>query len=207
MFKIAIGERRPSAETPAPSARTGHRRAGLALLGVATAALVSGALPAQAGFLDFIFGGPQLRPRGEIPLEMTVRPEQPVQPRYGTGDEIPHVKVIPIDPVAVPDWYLVDPTLKPGDIVVLPNKVLVYNGRRAQRRLADFDDLDRSRSLSGKTRERVRLLTEYSHGPAGNYTIIPAPEQPQTTAAEPAAGPRGTPARSILINAAADASG
>jgi hypothetical protein len=50
-----------------------------------------------------------------------------------------------IDPVLDPNWYLNDPTLRRGDMVVLENKVLVYDGpaekgENGVRRPARFHD-------------------------------------------------------------------
>ena len=65
MFDIEIGRRLPRS-----------RRTFVAAIAVAAATLCTGALPAQAGFLDIIFGGPQPQPSRAVPLEMTVRSEQ-----------------------------------------------------------------------------------------------------------------------------------
>jgi hypothetical protein len=179
-----------------------------AVLGLAAALVGSGTMPAQAGLLELIFGGGQLRPRAEVPLEMTITPARPAPSTYGTGDEIIHVRSIPIDPVKQPNWYLTDPTLRPGDIVVLPQKVLVYSGARGERRLADFADLDRARKLSRRDRDRIRQMTEQNQGPALHYTVIPAPEQQAITSADevqPARAPG--PPRPIRIGTAADVNG
>lgn len=205
MFGMTMNSGRHLQGAAAGPASSGRPVAGLTAAAIAATMVCASAMPARAGLLELLFGGAQIRPQVEAPLEMTVRPDRPAKPGYGAGDDIPHIKAVPIDPVAHPDWYLIDPTLRAGDIVVLPQKVLVYNGRRDQRRLADFDELDRSRSLSSRTRERIRALTEYNRGPAVKYTIITAPEQP--LAGDGVTVKPNVPARAIPIATTADVNG
>lgn len=143
---------------------------------------------AQAGLLEMIFGVRPAPPpaRIENPLEMTIRPRKKLsrpKARHVVRQESEKKPVLatPIDPVANPHWYLSDPTLRRGDIVVLPGMVLVFAGDRGPRRLADFDTLYKTRLVSRKDRERVKLLTEYSRGPVGKYKIVPDTAQIQPT--------------------------
>ncbi|MBV9076678.1 MAG: hypothetical protein JO048_04245 [Methylobacteriaceae bacterium] len=108
--------------------------------------------------------GPWARGRyeeGARPLEMTVgprrgrggvasRPKRERAPR-----EVATAKVI--DPKTNPKWYLEDPTLRRGDIVVLPGRVLVYEGRGGPVEEADYASLDRS-ALSKQERQRIRAM-------------------------------------------------
>ncbi len=123
--------------------------------------------PAYAGFLDFLLGPP---PRTETPyvstpLEMTIRARrQSAKAPKKVQVERPPVLVTPMDPVKDPNWFLSDPTLRKGDVVVLPGKVVVFNGNRGERRRSDFEDLLRTRLVSLKERSRIRAFTDYFNG-------------------------------------------
>lgn len=156
-------------------------RARSLLIGLVSALSALTASQAQAGLLEMLFGVPAAPQRQEIaPLEMTIRPSKkptskPKIPRVSMDDEGESKRYlqVSIDPVSNPDWYLTDPTLRRGDIVVLPNKVLVYAGGRTSRRLADFDDLQGTRLVSSRDRERIKLLTEFSGRAMPKFKIIP----------------------------------
>jgi hypothetical protein len=66
-----------------------------------------------------------------------------------------------IDPVVDPDWYLHDPTLRRGDMVVLENKVLVYDGpaKKGPHMRAEFADLRSSTVLPSETKQLVIQMT------------------------------------------------
>jgi hypothetical protein len=65
---------------------------------------------------------------------------------------------VKIDPVKNPDWYLDDPTLRRGDIVVLKGEVLVYQGSgRSPHAREDFTALDAS-ALSAAERDRIAAM-------------------------------------------------
>lgn len=114
---------------------------------------------ARSLFEDFaatFFGAPS-RPtayyyvpeREYAPLEMTVRKRQPRKTKAVALPQVsskPSAPALKLDPATDPDWYLKDPTLRRGDIVVTGKGVLVYNGRRG-------DDLRRTdfASLGGKS--------------------------------------------------------
>ncbi len=63
-----------------------------------------------------------------------------------------------INPVKVPDGYLQDSTLRAGDIIVLKDEVLVFQGGRLPYSRSDFTSLQRSR-LPSSERERVAEIT------------------------------------------------
>ncbi|TDR87262.1 hypothetical protein [Enterovirga rhinocerotis] len=145
------------------------------LLPILALALGAGILipgPAKAaGLLDFLFGRPTtVQPPGfdSKPLDVTVRPrgkgrrdlQKTLSDRAALGArERKPVLVKSIDPVANPDWYLKDPTLRHGDIVVLKTGPVVYHGsRRAIRTDADFVALTQSRLLSSATRRTVTMM-------------------------------------------------
>ncbi|WNJ88142.1 hypothetical protein [Bosea sp. 685] len=133
---------------------------------------------AQAGLLEMLFGVPAPQRQESAPLEMTIRPTSKPKPKIprvsmeSDGESKRYLQVS-IDPVSNPDWYLTDPTLRRGDIVVLSNKVLVYAGGRNTRRLADFDDLQGTRLVSSRDRERIKLLTEFSGRAMPKFKIVP----------------------------------
>jgi hypothetical protein len=155
-------------------------RARSLLIGVVSALSALTASQAQAGLLEMLFGGPAPQRQEIAPLEMTIRPtkkptSKPKIPRVSMDDEGDSKRYlqVSIDPVSNPDWYLTDPTLRRGDIVVLSNKVLVYAGGRTSRRLADFDDLQGTRLVSSRDRERIKLLTEFSGRAMPKFKIVP----------------------------------
>lgn len=127
---------------------------GLAAFGVGGAA--------QAGFLDDLaraFGGarPQqpvyLAPAND-PLSVTVTPRRQRSntpaPSAAYVASKPTPPVVNLDPQTDPDWYLKDPTLRRGDIVVTARGVQVYQGRDSDSiRRADFTAL-----VGGRERAR-----------------------------------------------------
>lgn len=114
------------------------------VMGVAGAVLCAVAPQAQAAniFDDFakaFFGrpaAPQVQQIYSDPLEMTVQPRRKI-PKFSETSTKPPPPVVQLDPATDPNWYLADPTLRRGDIVVTNGGVLVYQGR-------DSDDLRRS---------------------------------------------------------------
>jgi hypothetical protein len=108
--------------------------------------LVLGAAPGvqAAGLFDelarAIFGAPRYRPVYEPvyePLDVTVTP-RPARPRAAASSK-PAPPKVKLDPATDPHWYLRDPTLRRGDIVVTAHGVMVYQGRDSDTiRPADF---------------------------------------------------------------------
>lgn len=107
-------------------------------------------MPAQAaGFFDdlagALFGRPA--PRAAIfhdPLEMTVQPRRMNAPAVTSRPPPPVVK---LDPSTEPDWYLRDPSLRRGDIVVIATGVMIYQGRDSDAiRRSDFVALGATKS-------------------------------------------------------------
>ncbi|WP_332680604.1 hypothetical protein [Bosea sp. (in: a-proteobacteria)] len=119
------------------------------------------AAPAQANFLERLFGvapRPVLAPES-TPLHMTVRPKhrKPGQPAATTGkDEPPIPRVAPMEYANDPFWYLKDPTLKKGDIVVLQDRVVVFNG--GERSYSNFLGFQASRLLSERGKKQLKHL-------------------------------------------------
>lgn len=67
-----------------------------------------------------------------------------------------------INPAKVPDWYLQDPTLRAGDIIVLRGEVIVFQGGRLPYTRSDFSSLQQSR-LSKTEREQIAVATGLKH--------------------------------------------
>jgi hypothetical protein len=72
-----------------------------------------------------------------------------------------------IDPVVDPNWYLSDPTLRRGDMVVLENKVLVYDGRaeKGPHMRTQFADLRSSTVIPDETKKLVMQMTGLKSSP------------------------------------------
>lgn len=111
---------------------------------LAAALVVSAAPAAQAGIFDSlaraIFGPQRLRAVPIYEQEAPV-PRAP-RPRAPEVSSKPKPPVVQLDPATDPHWYLRDPTLRRGDIVVTATGVLVYQGRDSDTiRPADFTAL------------------------------------------------------------------
>lgn len=115
----------------------------MARRGIITVAMVgtfgvAAIMPAQAaGFLDDLarafFGGGRPTPPVYVdsPFEMTVQPKRRA-PRVAAPSR-PIEPAVKLDPASDPYWYLSDPTLRKGDIVVTRSGVVVFDGREASR--------------------------------------------------------------------------
>lgn len=104
-----------------------------------------------AGFFDDLarafFGGRSAPPAmmRSDPFEMTVQPKRQKPRPASTKPAEPAAK---LDPAKDAFWYLRDPTLRKGDIVVTRSGVVVYDGRGgAEHRPADFTALGDTRRL------------------------------------------------------------
>lgn len=155
------------------------------------------ALPTQAvaanglfEFLGSVFGGSPKPPVYEDidsggALGVTVHPER--RRRSIRRPEASGAKPVntAINPVDHPNWYLEDPTLRRGDIVVLQGKVLVYEGGgRGSADPASFASLNRSRLLSKAERTKVGAMAGLPAGGAPSSAVAVAPATlPRTAAA------------------------
>ena len=73
----------------------------------------------------------------------------------------PAPPAVKLDPEAAPHWYLKDPPLRKGDIVVTAQGPVVFQGRAGeQHRPSAFVSLDESRSLSRAERRIVAAATD-----------------------------------------------
>ena len=142
-----------------------------ATLLVALASVGAGPTPAVAGFWEDLFGYRPPAPRYEqpVPVTVTVRPRRSAERRTPkrskvarngeNGSERKPVRVVSINPDAVPDWHLQDPTLRRGDIVFLKTGPVIYTGPAAARHLpADFASLQQSQMLSRAARRHVQMM-------------------------------------------------
>lgn len=144
-----------------------------ALIVLASASLTSAA-PAQANFLETLFG---IAPRQVVapvperePLHMTVRPRAQRDGRPGVGaaakDAPPTPRVAPMEYANDPIWYLKDPTLKKGDIIVLDGRVVVFNG--GERSYSSFLSIKESRLLSERAKKQLKHMVST---PLDTHTI------------------------------------
>jgi len=147
------------------------------LLAIALSA--TGIQTAQAGFLDTLFGRPaapvyQAQPEPD-PLSVTVRKRIRESKKPAAPKELPAVVLQKptLDPFKDPQWYLKDETLRRGDIVVLPNRVLVLRDSSSNLRPSAFEDVRRTTSLSNRERARILSMTEFQAGAPQKYKIIP----------------------------------
>lgn len=126
-------------------------------LGLAGTAMMAPQAQAAGFFDDFAraFLGrqsPQPQPQlTSVPLEMTVAPKRRA-PKYSETSSKPPPPVVKLDPMTDPNWFLADPTLRRGDIVVTNGGVLVYQGRDSDfLRRSDFAALGGGKVTSAKS--------------------------------------------------------
>lgn len=113
----------------------------------------------SAGFFDelarAVFGRPPPQVYPTEPLDVTVRPTRR-QPHRKAVASKPPPPIVKLDPATDRYWYLDDPTLRRGDIVVTRSDVLVFEGRASQNHsTSDFTALGKSRLVSRSTQQRV----------------------------------------------------
>ncbi|MGX1785214.1 hypothetical protein ACWIGM_00670 [Bosea sp. NPDC055332] len=139
-------------------------------LAAAWAAIASPA--SAAGFWETLFGVPQRRavaPMPEsVPLHMTVRPKRKkATTTLDAGKDGPKPKLVkPMEYASDPFWYLKDETLKKGDIIVLKDRVVVFDG--GARAYANFASFQSSPLLSAKAKSQLKYLVST---PRDNYTV------------------------------------
>ncbi|BCB21014.1 hypothetical protein [Bosea sp. ANAM02] len=163
--------------------RNGMARKGIARLGLAAALLMAAAPGAEAaGLFDdlaraFFGGGPRLRASPIYEYDDGPRMRAP-RARAPEVSSKPRPPVVQLDPQADKQWYLKDPTLRRGDIVVTAGGVLVYQGRDADAsRPADFV------ALGGKDSKgwKQQLQTAAAGGRA-RFSDLSAPARAAVTA-------------------------
>ncbi len=147
------------------------------------AAMVGAGAPAQAANLfeelgRAIFGGgPRLRATPIYEYDEPVQQRAP-RARAPEASTKPKPPVVQLDPATDPSWYLKDPTLRRGDIVVTANGVMVYQGRGSdENRRADFT------ALGGKDAKGWKQqLESAAAGGRSFFDPVTAPPKPAVTA-------------------------
>jgi len=146
---------------------------------------LSWSAPASAGFfedLGALFGGPPRMQQPSQPFEVTVFPNRnrPKKPRSVRGKTMSKEaakrntdKAEKLDPSKDPNWFLKDPTLRAGDVVVTGRGVLVYQVPRStlQHRLEDFVSLNQSKLVPKALRA---LITRMASAPT-RWQVVDAP--------------------------------
>lgn len=150
-----------------------HRTAFAA--GFAFAVGLGGVTTAQAGgLLDFLFGwkdrtdiqraAPAPVAHPDITISGKQKPRKVArnkarEPRVAAVGLSPKEQLArTIDPNKNPNWYLEDPTLRKGDILVLNDRVVVFTGG-ALGAPKSYVALSRAKLLTRKERERVAAMT------------------------------------------------
>lgn len=167
-----------------------QRKIGSSLAKCGFAAIIGlGAIaPAQASFLDVLFGrspAPSYRyvPDGD-PLNVTVRKKAPRKKAVVHKETPPVLQKSTLDPAKDPHWYLKDHTLRRGDIVVLPNRVLVMRGNGSDIRPSSFEDIRTSGGISGRERTRILAITQPQPGAMRKFTSVTEAAYASGTTAE-----------------------
>jgi hypothetical protein len=146
---------------------------------------LSGIDVAQAGFLDTLFGRP-------VAAVRTIEPQR--DPLHVTVSKKPRTKkaavqVAPpiilqkstLDSSKDPDWYLKDDTLRRGDFVVLPDRVLMVRDKASPRAATAFEDIRTSPRISKRERARILAMTRNQQGDRSGYRIVTQPTTITTT--------------------------
>jgi hypothetical protein len=161
---------------------------------------LSWSVPASAGFFDdlgaLFGGGPPRMQQPSQPFEVTVFPNRnrtgPRKPRSVRGKTLSKEaakrntdKAEKLDPSKDPNWFLKDPTLRAGDVVVTTRGVLVYQVHRSslQHRFEDFVSLNQSKLVPKALRA---LITRMASTPTRWQFVqaaapVPPPEGRETT--------------------------
>lgn len=178
----------------------------LAVAASASVGLVGMTGTAQAGLFDFLFGGfsqPQAAPQyySPAPLDVRVNPRarRSMQSRSESTSK-PKALATAIDPVKNPNWYLEDPTLRRGDIVVLKGRILVFDGGRNVGSVEAFTDLKASRLLSKGERDRIQQMAGARNSTTVENEVIPTAAKKPTASALPTSKPLGEKEASLTIS-------
>lgn len=139
-----------------------------------------------AGFLDdltrAIFGNPTPPAAIGIPDGPAIRP-RPSKPRaVSTKPAEPAVK---LDPASDAYWYLRDPTLRKGDIVVTRSGVVVFDGRRSSgHETSDFTALEDTRRLPKAQQQTLQAAAARGRAyftPSSTAPLVPVALKTQTS--------------------------
>lgn len=147
---------------------------------------LSGIDAAQAGFLDTLFGRPAATVRTiepeRAPLSVTVS-KKPRAAKKAAVQVAPPIilQKSTLDSSKDPDWYLKDDTLRRGDFVVLPDRVLMVRDRPSPRAATAFEDIRTSPRISQRERARILAMTRNQQGDRSGYRIVTQPSPITTT--------------------------
>jgi hypothetical protein len=135
---------------------------GLSLLAsTATPGHASGGLFDAIGAALFGRPAPTFAPAqpDQMPMTVTVRPRRTTATTHRRLRALaskPKPVLVKLDPATDPTWYLRDPTLRRGDIVVLKTGVVVFDGAaKAEHTAEDFTALGRTPLLSAARRQEI----------------------------------------------------
>ena len=152
------------------------------ILAIGVAGSLAMAPQAQAaGFLDdltrAIFGnpappamiggpdGPAIRPRPSKPRPVNTKPAEPP---------------VKLDPASDAYWYLRDPTLRKGDIVVTRSGVVVFDGQRSSgHETSDFTALEGTKRLPKAQQQTLEAAAARGRAyftPSATAPVVPAME-------------------------------
>ncbi len=151
------------------------------ILAIGMAGMIGFAMTPQAqaaGFLEdltrAIFGNPTPPAAIGIPDGPAIRPK-PSKPRpVNTKPAEPAVK---LDPASDSYWYLRDPTLRKGDIVVTRSGIVVFDGQRSSDHASsDFTALEETRRLPKAQQQTLEAAAARGRAyftPAATAPIVP----------------------------------
>lgn len=146
---------------------------------------LSGINAAQAGFLDALFGRPAAAVRTiepeRAPLHVTV--SKKARQKKAAVQVAPPIilQKSTLDSSKDPDWYLKDDTLRRGDFVVLPDRVLMVRDKPSSRAATAFEDIRTSARISKRERARILAMTRNQQGDRSGYRIVTHPTTITTT--------------------------
>lgn len=115
--------------------------------------------PAMIGIPD----GPALRPRPSKPRPASTKPAEPT---------------VKLDPASDAYWYLRDPTLRKGDIVVTRSGVVVFDGQRSSgHETSDFTALEGTKRLTKAQQQTLEAAAARGRAyftPSITAPVVPA---------------------------------
>ena len=148
--------------------------------GLAFAIGMSGVTSANAGLLDFIFGWRNRTDLSTPPTRSPAHPSVTIDSASMPKKKVARAKkrtpkapaqlspaemmARTIDPYSNPNWWLEDPTLRKGDILVLKDRVVVFSGG-AVGAPKSYVALERSKLLSRSERRQVAAMTGFPREP------------------------------------------
>lgn len=163
---------------PAPRSKLIVATMGIALsCAAATPGLAAGGLFDAIGAALFGRPAPTFVPVQPEPgpLSVTVGPRRPAPRRLRALASKPKPPVVQLDAATDPTWYLRDPTLRRGDIVVLKTGVVVFDGAaKAEHTAEDFTPLGRTPLLSAARRQEIAEMAAGFKAPGASKPEITA---------------------------------